>query len=356
MTQLNDHLQRLLDRAQKAARANAVLLHIRSGDGGIDFAGGAGEADPGSRFPVASISKMFTAAMIRQLFDEGSLGPDQTVQGVLPHLDLSGLHVVKGVDHGPRLTIRQLLFQTSGLADYYEGGVAEDLLRGKDYAYDLPQVLDWARRRPPQAAPDSGKAHYSDTNYQLLGRGHRERDGTLLRRGPAGAHLRPLGLTPHGAVRPARDGNGRTLPVYHKALRLDIPLILSSMGPDGGIVSDTGDLMTFLRAFMDGRLFRPDTLPALSQGGEAPPFPAAVRRRPDAVQAARMDDALAALAGTDRPFRGKRDLRLSRTGAGHLPCRHLQPDRCAETPLRLHAASAPRNRRTPRRGMKTVLK
>jgi D-alanyl-D-alanine carboxypeptidase len=262
MTQLNDHLQRLLDRAQKAARANAVLLHIRSGDGGIDFAGGSGEADPGSRFPVASISKMFTAAMIRQLFDEGSLGPDQTVQGVLPHLDLSGLHVVKGVDHGPRLTIRQLLFQTSGLADYYEGGVAEDLLRGKDYAYDLPQVLDWARRRPPQAAPDSGKAHYSDTNYQLLGAVIEAVTGQAYGDALQARICGPLGLTRTALFDAARDGNGRAIAVHHKDRRLDIPNILSSMGPDGGIVSDTAELMSFLRAFMVGRLFRPDTPPS----------------------------------------------------------------------------------------------
>lgn len=37
------------------------------------------------------------------------------------------------------------------------------------------------------------------------------------------------------------------------------------MGPDGGIVSDTGDLMTFLRAFTEGRLFRPENTTALHQ-------------------------------------------------------------------------------------------
>jgi D-alanyl-D-alanine carboxypeptidase len=56
------------------------------------------------------------------------------VQSTLPDVDLSGLHVVRGVDHGPNLTIRQLLFQTSGLAECYEGGVAADQIQGKDYA------------------------------------------------------------------------------------------------------------------------------------------------------------------------------------------------------------------------------
>ncbi len=112
---------------------------------------------------------MFTAALIVQLCDEGTLSPDQTVQSALPAIDLSGLHGVKGVDHSPRLTLRQLLFQTSGLADDHEGGVAGDLIRSKDYAYDLSDVLAWAKAGRPFAAPDSGRAHSSHTNFQLLG-------------------------------------------------------------------------------------------------------------------------------------------------------------------------------------------
>ncbi|WP_246335983.1 beta-lactamase family protein, partial [Vibrio marinisediminis] len=60
----------------------------------------------------------------------------------------------------------------------------------------------------------------------------------------------PLGLSRTALFDPTRDDNGRTLPVYHKALRLDVTLILSSMGPDGGLVAGPDDLLVFLRAFM----------------------------------------------------------------------------------------------------------
>ena len=265
MEQVNGVLQRLLEETLARSTAHGLLLRVQSGDGRIDFRGSAGDATPDIRFPIASISKTYTAAMIQQLVEEGRLALDQTVQSALPNIDLSELHVMKGLAHGPRLTIGQLLFQTSGLADYYEGGVAEDLIRSRDYSYDLGRVLDWARAGTPQAAPDSGKAHYSDTNYQLLGAVIEAVTGR-----PYGEALRericnPLGLSRTALFAPARDGAGRTLPVYHKALRLDVPLLLSSMGPDGGIVSDTDDLMTFLRAFMAGRLFRRDSLSSLCQ-------------------------------------------------------------------------------------------
>ena len=265
MTTTETALQDLLDRTVAKSKAHGALLRVQSRDGKIDFRGSSGNATPDIRFPIASISKTYTAAMILQLIDEGRLTLDEKVRSALPEVDLSGIHVVQGVDHGANLTIRQLLFQTSGLADYYEGGVADDLKRGKDYAYSLLQVLDWARSGKPQAAPNSGTAHYSDTNFQLLGAIIERATGLSFGDALEERICEPLGLGRTALFDPIRDGNGRTLPVYHKSRRLDVPLILSSMGPDGGIVADTDDLMTFLRAFMEGRLFQPENLPALRQ-------------------------------------------------------------------------------------------
>jgi len=263
MTDVEDSLRRLSEAERRRSGAHGLVLRVQSADGRIDVRAAAGEAEPDIRYPIASISKVFTAALIMQLCDAGDLSLDQTVQSALPGIDLSGLHVVKGVDHAPRLTLRHLLFQTSGLADYYEGGVARDLIRSKDYAYDLADVLAWAKERAPQAAPDSGRAHYSDTNFQLLGAVVEAATGLSYARALQERICAPLGLTRTALFDPARDGDGWTLPVYHKTLRLEIPGILSSMGPDGGIVSDTDELMTFLRAFMAGRLFRAETLASL---------------------------------------------------------------------------------------------
>jgi CubicO group peptidase (beta-lactamase class C family) len=263
MTGLNATLRCLVEREQARGTVHGLVLRVRSGDGRLDFRGAAGAATPDIRFPIASVSKMFTAALIVQLCDEGALDLDQTVQSALPAIDLGGLHVVKGIDYGPHLTIRQLLFQTSGLADYYEGGVARDLVRSKDYAYDLSDVLSWARAGRPFAAPDCGRAHYSDTNFQLLGAVIEAACGMSYGDAMQARICAPLGLTRTALYDAASDGDGQTLPVWHKNRRLAIPCILSSMGPDGGIVSDTGDLMTFLRAFTEGGLFHPESTRAL---------------------------------------------------------------------------------------------
>lgn len=265
MPDIKTALQDLLERTLAKSTSHGLLLQVQSGDGRIDFRGSAGNAEPEIRFPIASISKTYSAAMILQLVDEDRLALDQTVQSALPDIDLSGLHLVKGIDHGPNLTIRQLLFQTSGLADYYEGGVATDLILSRDYAYDLGRVLDWAREGKPQAAPDSGKAHYSDTNFQLLSAVIKAATGLSFGDALHERICAPLGLTRTAIFDPDQDTADQTLPVYHKTLRLDVPRMLSSMGPDGGIVSDTDDLMTFLRAFVAGRLFQGGHLPSLYQ-------------------------------------------------------------------------------------------
>jgi D-alanyl-D-alanine carboxypeptidase len=80
MTTVNTALQNLLGRTLAKGTAHGALLRVQSEDGRIDFHGSAGNAAPDIRFPIASISKTYTAAMILQLIDEGRLTLDQTVQ------------------------------------------------------------------------------------------------------------------------------------------------------------------------------------------------------------------------------------------------------------------------------------
>lgn len=251
----SQNLQSLIDDECANAHTNALILRVFSGDGRVDFKGSAGAAAPDTRFPIASITKMFTAALIMQLVDDGRITLDQTVQNILSDVDLSGVHVVKGVDHGPSLTIRQLLHQTSGLADYYESDLAADLKQGKDRAYDLKEVLRMTQQLPPQAAPnDGGKSYYSDTNYQLLGAVIETITGQTFDEALQGRICAPLGLTQTGVL----QGTDMGMAVYHKEMRLDVPQILTSMSSDGGIISTLDEMLIFMRAFMQGQLFSPD--------------------------------------------------------------------------------------------------
>ena len=258
---LSQSLQTLLDEEATKANTHGIILRVCSGDGQLDFKGSAGAAAPDTRFAIASISKMFTAALIMQLADEGALNLDQTVQSILTDLDLSGLHVVKGVDYGPLLTVRQLLHQTSGLADYYESDLASCLKAGKDRRYDLGDVLQMTKALPPEAAPDSGRSHYSDTNYQLLGAIIEVLTGQTYDRVLQSRICDPLGLQETGVLQGADVG----LPIYHGRRQIHVPETLTSMAADGGIISTLDETLIFLQAFMRGQLFDPTNMAQMRQ-------------------------------------------------------------------------------------------
>lgn len=248
---LNRNLQSLVEAECAQANTHGILLRVFSGNGRVDFKGGAGAAEPASRFPIASIAKMFTATLIIQLVEEGRINLDQRVQRILTDVDLSGLHVVNGVDHGPALTIGHLLHQTSGLADYFERDLAIDMKENKDRRYDLGDVLQMTKALLPQSAPDRGRSYYSDTNYQLLGAVIEAVIGQTYDQAMQSRICQPLGLMQTGVL----QGTDIGLPVYYRDKRLEIPQSLASMTSDGGIISDLDDMSVFLKAFMQGQLF-----------------------------------------------------------------------------------------------------
>ena len=82
-----------------------------------------------------------------------------------------------GVDRTGEITIRHLISNTSGITDYFFGNdadgkkAASDLFNGNDEAWPLERIIERVRSLKPRFAPGQpGKVHYSDTNYELLGR------------------------------------------------------------------------------------------------------------------------------------------------------------------------------------------
>lgn len=247
-------LQTLIDKQASKNHTHSVLLGVQSTDGSISFQGAAGDSSPDSAYFIASITKMFTAAVVMQLVDEGKLDLDAPIQQYLPNLNLEGIHIYKDIDYSAKLKVYQLIHQTSGLADYYEDEFIEDFKNNRDRAYNLDDVLAMVRNLKPSNAPDSGKSYYSDTNYQLLGAIIESITGNPLAQEFQTRIFDPLQLS-QTYVFDHTQPQSEPIPLYNKSLRLDVPLALSSMAPDGGIVSNLSDSLTFLKAYFDGELF-----------------------------------------------------------------------------------------------------
>ncbi|MGQ4271061.1 serine hydrolase domain-containing protein [Nocardiopsis changdeensis] len=211
---------------------------------------------------IASITKLYTVAVVMQLRDEGALTLDTPAADLIGADTMRGLNTHGGRDHGPRITVRELLSQTSGIPDYFEqkrpDGTTflDDVLRA-DAAWTADELIDMARRLPSPFAPSTpGRAYYSDTNYQLVGRiietvtsGSQEE---ALRTRITG----PLGLRDTWMLTPdTLDRYGEAAPLLHRRRALHIPRAIASFPPDGAVVSTVSDQLRFLRAFTGGRLF-----------------------------------------------------------------------------------------------------
>ncbi|MBL0940399.1 MAG: beta-lactamase family protein [Gemmatimonadaceae bacterium] len=237
----------------------AVVRIVARGDT-LSFAGKAGVLEQSTPYFIASTTKLYVTALIMQLRHEGLLSLDDRLADLLPAEEWKGLNRLDGIDRSDAITVRQLLAHTSGIPDYFEGERAngrrldKELLAGKDRGWTTAQALDMAREMKPPFPPGKpGKARYSDTNFQLLGRiievkTKQSFDDALTTR-----ILAPLGLTSTYMYRDTSDKRPADIIGSDGALR--IPRAMASFGPDGGVVSTAEEQLTFLRAFFEGRLF-----------------------------------------------------------------------------------------------------
>lgn len=138
---------------------------------------------PSTVFPVASVSKSFTALAVALLVEQGKLSLDDDVRKYLPELP----------DYGAVITLRHLLQHTSGLRDvWYLGGLAgwrpDDLVTEHD-------ILNLVLRQKGVNFKPGDRHVYNGTGYTLAGLVVRRVSGQSLR-GFAEAHIfKPLGMT-----------------------------------------------------------------------------------------------------------------------------------------------------------------
>ncbi|GAA2165939.1 serine hydrolase domain-containing protein [Actinomadura napierensis] len=194
---------------------------------------------------VASVTKTFTSTVVLQLAAEHRLSLDDTVDEWLP-----GLVEANGND-GSKITIRQLLAQTSGLNDYTpDPRVMTDPSR----TWTPAELIAIATEKPPLYKPGTSW-NYSNTNYILAGMIIEKATGHEVGEEFQRRIFTPLGLrhTYYPTTDPAFPG-----PYVHGyyADYGDVSTLISpsSARTSGGIVSTVDDVARFHRALFTGRL------------------------------------------------------------------------------------------------------
>jgi len=252
-----EDLQRVLDRFGGDREIAGAVVAVESAVDGRTWSGAIGEAELSTPFFVASVTKLYTSALIMRLVERGLVDLGQPIVDLLP--DCPPLHVSRAGDATGEITVAQLLAHTSGLPDYFLGkrngmSLEKTIRKGNDRSWTFDDVIEMNATMSPRFPPGTpGKANYSDTNYQLLGRIIEEVLGCSWAAALQAEVAGPLGLEKTWLYADPTDA--RPLPLRDGRNQLDIPQAMTSFGPDGGIVADAGDLMRFLRAFFEGELF-----------------------------------------------------------------------------------------------------
>jgi D-alanyl-D-alanine carboxypeptidase len=269
---LGPRLQKILDRGIASPETDypGVAFYARVPGKG-EWAGAAGTSSlrgkralrPNDRFRAGSITKTFVATVTLQLAEEGRLRLDDPLPALLPP------NVIARFPEADRITVRMLLNHTSGLAEYSTPEHEAGLLANPRRRWTMTEILDRAAALPRTGAP--GERHsYANTNYNLLGLVIEQATGTSWRTVVRERIFDRLGMRHTSLPAPGTVVRGRDI-VRGYETRLgpmvDMTNVDSSMaGAAGGNaqLTTTRDLARFLRALLDGRLFRErETLKAM---------------------------------------------------------------------------------------------
>lgn len=268
---VTEHLQGIEARGfsglVRVTRGSAVLFE--SCHGPADRSAGL-PVHPGTRFAVASLCKMFTAAGVLDAVRRGELTVGARVVDVLPPQLRPGT-----LD--PGVTVHHLLTHTSGIADYFEEDESRPDHR-EDYAALWTDRPCYGIRRPadflplfadlPPVQPPGISWRYSNAGYLLLGLVLEQVSGRDFAAVVTERVLRPAGMADSGYfavdevhpdlavgyLRPETEG----LP-----WRSNIYAMPPVGGADGGAYCTAADIERFLRTMAAGELLGPELREAM---------------------------------------------------------------------------------------------
>jgi CubicO group peptidase (beta-lactamase class C family) len=247
------------------------------GDGApeFSFAGGIanrGQGVPiteGTRFAVASITKLATAVTVLRLVDRGLVQLDQPLADILPPE-----HRPTALTNGH--TLHHLLSHTSGLANYHDD--TDQTWASFTSAWD--RIPTYRIRRPadmlplfrdlPAVRPPGQAFEYADANFILVGLVIEAITGRPWSDVAADEVFAPAGMS-DTAIEALDDDPPRVATGYltddgpPERWRSNVFSVPATGMPDGGMITTARDLAVLIDALLGGGLLSPPLLAAMTR-------------------------------------------------------------------------------------------
>jgi CubicO group peptidase (beta-lactamase class C family) len=229
---------------------------------GHDGHGGAVTAD--TPFPIGSLTKSFTALLVRQFIESGQLDADTPVQRVLPWFQLADAQA------SPRITVRHLLNQTSGFSR--ADGITPLVAQTQASTMALARAMS----STPLNRPVGASYEYSNLNFVLLGALLEELSGRPWPQLVQERVFAPLAMQ-RSHTDPARAAGMTALHRYWFGVPLQHGLrALPGMAPAGNLVASANDMARYAAMLLaggaapSGRLLTPESVTQLLAPGSPP--------------------------------------------------------------------------------------
>jgi D-alanyl-D-alanine carboxypeptidase len=274
--QITNNFRKMVSSDEKIHNAYLLVHSDRSGLH-LKLAEGKTETDDGSKFPahpdqpvfMASVGKLFTAALVSMLVEAGKLTFEDRIVDYLDADLTDGLHTVKGKDYTDQIRVKHLLNHTSGVHDFWEDkpaegqGMLDRILNEPERSWTPREVVMWSKDNLKSHFPPGGGFHYSDTGYHLLGltveavtslpfhiaMGQYIFEPLEMMHTFLLGHSQPAQESPHPV---AGVYTGDTNVVHYPSLSVDYA--------GGGVTAPMEDLLKFMQALVQGRLLTHETI------------------------------------------------------------------------------------------------
>ena len=196
-------------------------------------------------FDIGSIAKQFTAMSIALLAKEGRLSLDDDIHKYVPEIP----------SYGTAITIRHLVYHTSGLRDYSQL-MALAAMPGENH-YTYREIIDLLARQKGLTFKPGDQHLYSNSGYLLLSLIVQKASGKSLREFAAENIFKPLGMNN------TRFVDDYTSIVKNRAIGYSarddgsgyqLASSISDVVGDGGLLTTIEDLFLWDQNFYDNKL------------------------------------------------------------------------------------------------------
>ncbi|MBD8499432.1 serine hydrolase domain-containing protein [Paenibacillus arenosi] len=225
------------------------------------------QVKPDFHFRIGSVTKTFVATVIVQLAEEGKLHLDDSVEKWLP-----GVVQGNGYD-GSKITIRQLLNHTSGIANYTsETFVTHEVVKNPYRGYTPEELVRIGLNESPLFSPGTNWS-YSNTNYILAGLVIKQVTGETY-----GEQIKKRIIDPLQLGDTFIPGSSSYIPDQHARGYMKLAgkfIDMTELNPSwggaaGDMISTAPDLNTFFSALLGGKLLKSEFLQQMLSGVDTP--------------------------------------------------------------------------------------